>query len=213
MSEKFWLNDLSVLLNKKYITNLIPENKQTLSEKLNAITRLVILLTLIGYIITRSLHILFLGFLTISIIVIYYQNNKTKEIKETFVNSMKYSPFNKTINNENYTMPTKNNPFMNVMLTELSQGKGRKNAAPSYNEKVEDDINNCVKDNLDNRIFQDLGDNISFNRQMRNYITMPNTKIPNDQKAFGEFLYGNMPSCKDGDYLQCDKNNYRYILR
>jgi hypothetical protein len=213
MTEKFWMNDLSVLLNKKYITNIIPENNQSLNEKLNSITRLVILLTIIGYILTRSLHILFLGLITITIIVIYYQNNKGKDTKETFINSKKFSPFNKEINNKNYTMPTKNNPFMNVMLPELSQGHNRKNAAPSYNEKVEKEINNCVKDNLDNRIFQDLGDNITFNRQMRNYITMPNTQIPNDQKSFCEFLYGDMPSCKDGDYLQCDKNNYRYILR
>ena len=32
---------------------------------------------------------------------------------------------------------------------------------------------------------------------MRNFYTMPNTQIPNNQKKFAEFCYGNMPSCKD----------------
>ena len=35
---------------------------------------------------------------------------------------------------------------------------------------------------------------------------MPNTKIPNDQKKFAEFCYGNMGSCKDGDDIECSKN-------
>ena len=38
---------------------------------------------------------------------------------------------------------------------------------------------------------------------MRQFYTVANTKLPNDQKEFGEWLYGNMPSCKDGDAQQC----------
>ena len=44
---------------------------------------------------------------------------------------------------------------------------------------------------------------------MRNFHSMPNTTIPNGQKAFAEFCYGNMPSCKDGDNEQCSKINRR----
>ncbi len=42
---------------------------------------------------------------------------------------------------------------------------------------------------------------------MRNFYAMPNTKIPNNQKDFAMFCYGNMPSCKEGSALQCSKNN------
>ena len=41
---------------------------------------------------------------------------------------------------------------------------------------------------------------------MRQFHTMPNTKIPNDQNAFAKFCYGDMKSCKDGDDL-CTRNN------
>ena len=61
----------------------------------------------------------------------------------------------------------------------------------------------------DDRLFKDLGDNLSFQNNMRNFHSMPNTTIPNGQKAFAEFCYGNMPSCKDGDNEQCSKINRR----
>jgi len=46
---------------------------------------------------------------------------------------------------------------------------------------------------------------------MRQFYPTANTKIPNDQTAFAEFCYGNMPSCKDGTGLQCVKDNSRWI--
>ena len=76
--------------------------------------------------------------------------------------------------------------------------------------KIEKAINNST---MDPRLFLDLGDNLAFDRSMRNFYAMPNTKIPSDQKAFGEFCYGDMPSCKEGNEFQCTKNNKNPILR
>ena len=53
----FWLNSPLVLFNKNEITELWP-NKDLNLKKLNAITRVVILVTLIGYIMTKSVKIL-----------------------------------------------------------------------------------------------------------------------------------------------------------
>ena len=90
-----------------------------------------------------------------------------------------------------------------------------------FNPTVEKDINNDVRkqivelnpsiDNLDERIFKDLGDNFVFNQSMRNFYTMPNTNVPNNQKEFAEFCYGNMPSCKEQDPLACSKHSIRHI--
>ena len=44
---------------------------------------------------------------------------------------------------------------------------------------------------------------------MRNFYTMPNSRIPNDQKGFAEFCYGTMVSCKEGNEFACEKNMYR----
>ena len=64
----------------------------------------------------------------------------------------------------------------------------------------------------DPRLFLDLGDSISFEQSMRNFYSTPNTKVCNDQTAFAKYLYGEMPSCKEGNEFQCMKDNYRYTL-
>lgn len=110
-----------------------------------------------------------------------------------------------------YTTPEKTNPMMNVLLTDIHNEPTRKAAAPSFTPVIETEINDSVKENLDPRLFKDLGDNIVFDQSMRNFHTMPNTTVMNDQKAFAEFCYGNMPSCKEGDGDMCHKKNYRHI--
>ena len=103
-------------------------------------------------------------------------------------------------------MPTKKNPLMNVLMTEYSENPKRQQAAPAYNELVEEEVNEKAQAQ-DKKLFKNLGDNLSFENSMRNFYAMPNTKIPNNQKDFALFCYGNMPSCKEGDALQCTKNN------
>ena len=51
-----------------------------------------------------------------------------------------------------------------------------------------------------------------FDQSMWQYYSTPNTKIPNDQGAFADFLYGDMPSCRGGDDIACVKDNFRYTL-
>ena len=45
MSDNFWLNNPNILLNKEYITDVWPTENLDYPEKLNAITRLIILLS------------------------------------------------------------------------------------------------------------------------------------------------------------------------
>lgn len=218
MTNNFWLSDPFILLNKDRIFNIFPSSNNTKKENYNAITRFLLLIGIIGFSLTKSTRFLsgiFFGILTI--IVIYkYDNlkkkNANKKIKEAFVNPKKYKEDIKEIK-KNFTTPEKNNPLMNVMIPEINKKPIRKQALPSFAPSVEKDINEKVKENLDPRLFKDLGDNIVFDQSMRNFYTMPNTDIVNDQKAFAEFCYGDMPSCKEGDGFQCDKKNYRHIKR
>ena len=76
-----------------------------------------------------------------------------------------------------------------------------------YNLKIKEEIED--KSRTDDRLYRDLGDNLSSHNMMRNFHSMPNTTIPNNQKGFAEFCYGNMPSCKEGDMEQCSKINRR----
>ena len=140
MSNTFWLNDPTVLLDKNHITELWPTNNLNLELKLNAITRLIILLGLLGYLITQSIKIPISAFITLIIIVIIYKTKGSRrKIKEGLTNTQYYSTIK-----ENFYPPKKENPFMNVLLPEIKDNPKRKPAAPSFNPIVERDINNAA---------------------------------------------------------------------
>jgi len=206
----FWLDNPNILLNKNYITELWPNNDFDLERKLNSITRLIIILTILGYFLTKSQYIPVSAIVSIIILVIIYKTKSKSQQKESFVGTFTKrdavaKDINKVLERE-FTLPTKKNPLMNVLMTDYKENVNRKPAAPAYNDMVVEEINDNVK-KVDKKLFKNLGDNLSFQHSMRNFYAMPNTQIPNNQKDFAEFCYGNMPSCKEGDSLQCSKNN------
>ena len=86
----FWSNDPSILLNKDAILELWPTPKMEYEQKLNAITRLIVLLTLLGFLFTMSFKILLTGIVTVAVIYGLYtmkdKDGKQKVTKEMFQN-------------------------------------------------------------------------------------------------------------------------------
>ena len=202
----FWLNDPNILLNKNHITEIWPNSEFDLARKLNAITRTIILLTLLGYFITKSVKILISAVIGVVVLIIIYKTKSSKVTREKFSNiNQKSSNLSEFLNDE-FTMPTKKNPLMNVLMDDYKYHPKRKPAAPAYNEKVVEKINDSAK-TQDLRLYKNLGDNLTFENSMRSFYSTANTTIPNKQKEFAMFCYGNMPSCKEGNALQCTKNN------
>ena len=213
--EKFWIYDISQLFNSERIMEIWPYRYLAIERQYNAITRIILYLTILGYFITQSFNMIVSSIIVILFFIILYHvqsknkegfNNKDKMNASDFKNIMK----------DNYTFPTKKNPLMNVMMDDYKYNNKRKPAAPSYNESILRNINSTAQDpELLNqltdhqKLYRDLGDNLTFEHTMRNFHTMPNTKIPNDQRKFADFCYGNMASCKDGDDVQCIKNMRR----
>ena len=204
-----WLENPNALLNKNYITEVWPNSDFDLGRKLNAITRLIIILAILGYFLTKSLYIPVSAFVSLIVLVIIYKSKSKETQKEGFnlgFNTIQPNKDLEQILQKEFTMPTKKNPVMNVLMNEYKESPNRKPAAPAYNDEVHEEINEKAK-TQDKRLYKNLGDNLSFENSMRNFYAMPNTQIPNNQKDFALFCYGNMPSCKDGDALQCSKNN------
>lgn len=220
----FWLNEPTILFNKKHITEIWPNPNMSNMEKLNAISRFVIVASLLGYLLTLNIGIIFVCIVTLAVIAILYhvqsnqnkkeQDEKTKDIppkiKESFVNSILYNELK-----NDYTNPKENNPMMNVLLPEISYNPTRNEAAPAFNVEVEKEINKNTKDYvvdttfsdesakqkeyIKRKLFSDLGDSYSFDYSMRNFYTNPNTTIPNDQEGFANFCFGDMISAKEGN--------------
>ena len=212
MSDSFWFDNPNSLLDKEHITQIWPSKDLELGEKLNAVTRLVIILTFIGYFFTRSIKILVSAFVTLVALVIIYKTKKKPEKKKKDVTKEGFGdPMSYESHKQKFEEPSKENPLQNVLPLDIEKNPKRKPAAPAYHPQVEEKINKVAeKIGFDKKLFSDLGDNISFQNSMRNFYSMPNTRVPNAQKSFALFCYGDMKSCKEGDKVQCVKNTNRY---
>jgi hypothetical protein len=212
MSTTFWLQNPNILFKSDEISHIWPSADMSFEAKLNSITRLVILLTLLGYLLTKNSKIILSGLVTLAAIILLYKLKYKKNIKEGFTKAELY-----TILKDDFTEPSIANPAMNVLLTEIDDNPLRKEAAPAFNPIVEEDMNKKTKQfivknfndpAIEERLFNDLGDNFTFDQSMRAFNPMPSTTIPNDQTAFTEYCYGDMIACRDieGNELACVRN-------
>jgi hypothetical protein len=236
MNIPFWYDDPSILFKKENIFELYPTPTMNYNQKLNALTRLIIIVTLLGFSITLAYRLLFIGGITIFVIFMLFKMNKDKMTKETFANNDIIHPIPKT---EYITNPetldsvlktefkegNKKNPFSNVLLTQIEDDSDRKPAPPAFNVDVDETITTNVKKavqqmnpgikNTDKQLYGDLWENFQLDQSNRVFNSTPNTRVTNDQSAYAKYLYGNMPSAKGStmeDNLQREKDNYRYTL-
>ena len=69
--------------------------------------------------------------------------------------------------------------------------------------------------NTNKQLFGDLWENFELDQSNRSFFSTANTRVENDQKSFGEFLYGDMPSAKESNTagnMQRVADAYRYTL-
>lgn len=169
MTTPFWFNDPTILFNKDSMLQLWPTANLTFEAKLNAISRIVIILSLLGFLFTRKAHFLIIGAITLAIMVSLYKFRKEKIVKDLtqqvegfrskgskgskdFNNGSIASSLNttnpvtlETLLRSDFHPTTKKNPFGNVLLTDIMDQPDRKAAAPSFNPDVYDDINAVTK--------------------------------------------------------------------
>jgi hypothetical protein len=241
MTIEFWTNEPTVIFNKEYIFELFPTTNMCYEQKLNAITRLIILITILGYILTNSKKILVVGVFTLIIIFVLFKIRKQKFTKQMLNEGFSvqgnevtglYDKSSKTITNP-VTLETvintefqegnKKNPFSNVLLTEITDTPDRLSAPPAFNPQVEENITQNVKksvqfmnpdiNNTNKQLYSSLWDNFELDQSNRIFYSTANTRVTNDQSAFGQYLYGNMPSSKESNSagaLARVQDSYRY---
>ena len=105
---------------------------------------------------------------------------------------------------------------MNVLLPQIQDDPNRAAAAPAFNPIIEKEINKSVensvvanfddKTGIKERLFKDLGDQFDLDMSMRQWYSTASTTVPNDQRSFADFCYGDMISCKEGNALACTRS-------
>jgi len=219
MTIQFWSNDPSILFNKEYIFELWPTTSMCYEQKLNAISRLIILLTILGYILTMSKRIIVVCILTLVVIFVLYRMRKQKVTKDmlenfdvlgnevtglfdnkpkSFVNPVTLDSVLRT----EFKEGTKKNPFSNVLLTEITDDPNRKAAPPSFNPDCDEDITKNVKKavqmmnpgikNTNYQLYGDLWQKFELDQSNRVFYSTPNTRVTPDTGAYAQYLYNDM---------------------
>lgn len=169
-------DDLQVFLPYMYLTPI---------EKKNALIRLSIYVTILIFL-SRQERIWYM----IPVLIV---------ISSFLINIEKMEPVQEIINiNEPLCQkPTEENPFMNYTIGDLINNPNRKNAC-NYVD-VKEEINKSFNNSIDKDIPIELIDtakiwgNFTSNR---NFYTMPNTKIVNEQGEFAKWCFGDSGACK-----------------
>lgn len=105
--------------------------------------------------------------------------------------------------NYNYVRPTKDNPFMNILLTDYKNNPNRE----SLNKKPNNNLNikKLIDKKFSKNLYKDFSDVFEKQNSQRQYYTTPITTIPNKQKQFANWLYDIGPTCKEGNGEKCIK--------
>ena len=191
-------------------------------------------MTILGFVVTKNWSIVIVGIITLLIILALYKLRKNDIVsslskKEGFKNNVKQTTTTNPVTLESvlrsdFHPTTKQNPFGNVLLTDIADNPNRKSAAPSFNPDVHDDITKVVKkqtqmlnpsiSNTNKQLYGDLYDNYVLDNSMMRFYTTANTRVENDQGAFSKYLYGDMYSAKEdtpeGAMMRV-KDNWQWI--
>ena len=212
--EKPWFRNPMVLLKNKFTVEDICE-----SNNINAFTRALIIGLLLATVLSPLMGIKGLGIILLIIILLYNrwlfatiitsQRTASKSSKKEGFQGANIRPDMKDDNAfpivsspgaTIVTRPSARNPFMNVLLDEITYKPNRPEADAvmhPMNQIVLDDYFRVQWNN-------DPTDVFGRSQGQRQFYTMPSTSIPNDQGSYQNWLYL-LPgkTCKEGGRDSC----------
>lgn len=207
MSEKIWYDDLPNFLSSKTMFRILPLQTMTLEEKINAIVRFFIYLSIILALVRIDAKYLLVSIIPMVISYPIYEFERKERVSaETFLKSNDID----IVDNKMCTRSSVENPFMNPTIVDIVYKPDRPEAC---NATSNEQVKQLVEKNFDKRVFKDVKDIWGKDYSAREFYTVPSTTIPNKQGEFAEWLYGTGATCKEGNGNECDAKNYRYILR
>ena len=185
--DAIWYQDLRVLFRRDRLLEFFPTRDHSFAERVNAIVRLVAYSCAGMYLYNRDTRYVVYGLLSIALLTCVYgcgggtgsspsTARKPAPAGSTCVQALDADPA--------CTLPTVNNPYANVLVSDYSDNPDRPPAC-QY-----DDVADLVKDKFNKGGLRDLDDVYDENNGQSTFYTMPVTTTMPDTKAFAEFVYG-----------------------
>ena len=228
----FWTQDLNVIL--QYPLEFFPSETMSYAQKLNAVTRIVLVFTIIALCYRRSVRLVCVSALTFAAIAYMFYVHSSNQKKVRFSDTVEegFTPYDNPTDvlvqdigadtSAVFAKPSANNPFNNVLLSDYASAEHKQPAPPSYTDEskatiLEQSKNMIAERNpeqplINNKLFRSLEDDLQHEQSMRPFYSTANTTIPNDQRSFAEFCYGSMVSCKEGNQFACARNLARHTI-
>lgn len=184
-SEQIWFKNPKGFITKTNYNVFFPTNEMTFVEQLNCLLRLSLYFCVIIFIIKHNVNIFFIViFVGLFTFLLYSIDEKNTQVHQRFLqeNNLKEDKWTKEL----CVKPTKNNPFMNVLMSDYALNPGKKKACDIQSKKIKQEIN----DNFNEGLYRDVSDIFSKIASDRQFITNPSTTIPNDRENLTNWLYG-----------------------
>ena len=192
MSEPFWSNSIKILYSNDKLKYFFPKKNMTLEEKLNSIVRLSFYISIIMILYSKKHHFIYVWGITLILTYLIYKN-RHNTYNDYFLD------FNNNLIHK-YVEPTKDNPFMNILLTDYTTNPNRESISKKKN------VNKKIKDKFNINLYKNFSDVFEKENSQRQFYTTPITTIPNKQNEFANWLYKTDKTCKEGNGFQCIKN-------
>lgn len=181
MIEQIWYKDPAVLFTKESWYKFVPMPDMTVPEALNAVLRFTIYFTGIYTAFTGEGMYLYI-ILLVAMATVFFNT--------IFPDGTKLESFsiktNLKTDSSKYTMPTDDNPFMNVLLTEILDNPNRGDAAPTNRKDVKEKIMKSFQHTND--IYMDTTDAFDQRQAMRTFHTIQSSTVPNNFDEFKKWM-------------------------
>jgi hypothetical protein len=184
MPDQIWFKNPTVLFDRDTWSKFVPTKEMTTAEALNSVVRFSTYFSLILFMATGvSGYVMSIPIVMVVTILLHnlFPNGKTIE---SFI-----AKEDEKIGKAN-TMPSKENPFMNVLLTEIIDDPNRPDAAPTNRRDVKLELMKSFKETSD--IYMDTSDLFDQTQAMRTFHTLQSAMVPNDLDGFKKWLSKDM---------------------
>lgn len=206
MSDEIWFKDIKGFISPHNYNRFFPSKEMTFAEQLNSLLRFAVYFSVLVFVLKKDTNIFFIVVFMAGFTYLLFTVDSENKKRERFYLRQQNLLADKNTGKV-CVEPTKNNPFMNVLMSEYAENPKRKEACDVTKGKPK----KMAKKFFENNLYRDVSDIFDKNASDRNYYTTAITTIPNDQGGFAKFCYGQNKTCKEGNGLKCYSNMYRSV--
>lgn len=196
-SDPAWYRDLSSLVRRP--TEFWPSRDQTSDERLNSLVRLLAYATLAVFLYRKNFKYVAFGMGAVLVLSVVHARGSSRESiqcsgpRSCRVSTANIKPASVQRAKQACTRSTPNNPFGNMLVSDLADNPGRPPAC-KFDDQAE-----AVQQNFNRGLPRNMYDLYDRENSQRQFVTMPVTTSAPDTVAFAQFCYGGAgrKTCKE----------------